>query len=235
MKTKLSIVIPVWNNYNFTAKCIEDLSYLPDDHEVIIVDNGSTDATRKLECTRNVRIIRNKTNLGFSRAVNIGYTMSSGEHVMFLNNDIKIKDNKESWTLPIIEASERGGLVGPTIGVLDSSFNFICEADKMPSKGHVYMSGWNLTASVSTWTKLILPEYKGPFTEEFGTYFEDTDLSMRATEIGIGMEIVPCPVHHFGKMTSKKLGTLNLYMPAKQKFITKWTGRADAILKKGEV
>ena len=227
MVIKLSIVIPVWNNFNFTKKCLDDLSHLPDDHEVIVVDNGSTDGTKTLETTHQVKILKNGSNLGFAKACNIGYSMSSGEHVMFLNNDVRVRSDKDSWTKPILEASERGNLVGPTIGVLDDHFNFITEATKMPSRGHVYMSGWNLTASVDTWSKLILDNEEGPFSTEFGAaYFEDTDLSMRAKEIGIGMEIVPCPVHHFGKMTSKKLGTLKYYQPAKQIFIKKWAGRA---------
>ena len=231
---KLSIVIPVWNNFNFTKKCLEDLAELPDDHEVIVVDNGSTDGTRKLESDQNLIVMRNKTNLGFAKACNIGYGMSSGENVMFLNNDVRVRSNKEGWTKPIIEAAESGNtLVGPTIGILDSHFNFVTEAEKMPSKGHVYMSGWNLTASTDTWKKLTLDEYPGPFSEEFGTaYFEDTDLGFRATEKGFEYKIVLCPVHHFGKMTSKKLGTLKFYHPAKQIFVKKWAGRADALLRK---
>jgi len=233
-KTKLSIVIPVWNNYNFTKKCLEDLNELPDDHEVVVVDNGSTDATRKLESTKKIKIVRNSENLGFAKACNIGYTMSDGDNVMFLNNDIRVRSDKSTWTKPIIEACESGKcLVGPTVGILDARFNFVTEAEKMPSKGHVYMSGWNLSASVETWKDLTLDEYPGPFSEEFGiAYFEDTDLGFRAIEEGYEYKIVPCPVHHFGKMTSKKLGTSKFYLPAKAKFIEKWTGRADAILRK---
>ena len=234
MKTRLSIIIPVWNNYNLTMKCLEDLSELPDDHEIIVVDNGSTDSTRNLESTSKIKVLRNKTNLGFSKSVNIGYSMSSGSCVMFLNNDIRVRSDKQTWTLPIIEAAESDKcLIGPTVGVLDSGFNFITEASKMPTKGYIYMSGWNITASIDTWKDLVLDEYSGPFTEEFGqAYFEDTDLGLRAHEKEIQLKIVPCPVHHFGKMTSKKLGTLTLYQPAKEKFINKWDERAKPLLRK---
>lgn len=227
MKFKLSIVIPVYNNYNFTVKCLEDLSYLPNDHEIIIVDNGSSDNTKKIVSDNaRLKIIRNKTNQGFASAVNIGYSMSSGENVMFLNNDIRLRSNKENWTKEIIEVAESGEfLVGPTIGVLDDNFNFITEANKMPLKGHVYMSGWNITANVKTWGKLVLENEIGPWNTDFFCYFEDTDLGFRAQELGVQLKIVDCPVHHFGKMTSSKIGTLNLYLPAKEKFIKKWSGR----------
>lgn len=227
---RLSIVIPVYNNYNFTKKCLEDLSELPDDHEIIVLDNGSTDSTRKLESTDRLRVYHCNKNHGFSKGVNIAYTMTSGKNVMFLNNDIRVRSNKSDWTSKIIEVAESGRrLVGPTVGVLDQGLNFVTEANKIPSSGYVYMSGWNITASVDTWKELILDEYEGPFTQEFGTYFEDTDLSFRAKELGIGLNIVECPVHHFGKMTSKKIGTMSLYAPAKAKFIQKWRERIDAI------
>jgi GT2 family glycosyltransferase len=97
-------------------------------------------------------------------------------------------------------------------------------------KGNFYMSGWCLCAKKDVFNKFILPEneFKGPFTEEFKTYFEDTDLGYRATELGIPFKIVPVPVFHFGKTTSMKLGISNLYLPAKAKFITKWTKRKNA-------
>ena len=46
MSKILSIVIPVFNKFNFTKACLSDLSKLSSDHEIIIVDNGSTDETQ---------------------------------------------------------------------------------------------------------------------------------------------------------------------------------------------
>lgn len=239
---RLSIVIPVWNNWNLTRACLKDLAALPDDHEIFLIDNGSTDKTKELsvepceiDCSefhKNLVVQRFRTNTGFAHACNLGFAKSWGEYVLFLNNDIRIRDQKDCWTEALIEAAQDGSLVSPTAGMLDANFNFICESGKLPNRGFPYLSGWNLIGKRSVLQELVLPDYCGPFTEEFTTYFEDTDLSFRAREMNVPLKVVSVPVHHFGKMTSKKLDTLRLYLPAKEKFIEKWKTRANTLLLK---
>lgn len=43
----LSIVVTVFNRWNYTKSCITDLAQLSEDHELIIIDNNSTDETNK--------------------------------------------------------------------------------------------------------------------------------------------------------------------------------------------
>ena len=228
----LSIVIPVFNKFNFTRSCLNDLSKLPSNHEIIIIDNGSSDNTEK-ELKNNTNIVyrRNDVNLGFAKACNQGYQISSAPNVLFLNNDIRVKSDYETWTQDIIKFSPYG-LVGPTMGQLDSKLNFVQEANKfLPGKS--YMSGWCLGASKEIWNKL---EIKRPdsftandfppqiFSEEFGiAYFEDTDLSFRARELEVPFKIIDIPVVHFGKQTSSQLNTRDLYLKARQIFVKKWS------------
>lgn len=228
---KLSIVIPVHNNWNFTKACLNDLSKLSSDHEVLVVDNGSEDDTKNIpkplfvfDRPQNFGYIRNESNLGFAKASNQGFACARGEIILFLNNDIRVQSNYSDWTKLIIDAVEEDYLVGPTGGLLDKDLNFISEINKL-AEGNFYMSGWCLSASKITFKKLMLDEYEGPFTEEFTTYFEDTDLSFRAKELGIKFKIVDVPVVHFGKITSKKLNIASLYLPAKRKFIEKWKNK----------
>jgi GT2 family glycosyltransferase len=230
---KLSIIIPVHNNWNFTKSCLTDLAKLQIENEVFVIDNASRDDTvylnpsedRDLLCDdrpANLKYVRNNENLGFAKACNEGYVRSSGEFVLFLNNDIRVQQNHEAWVKLLIDAAEDGSLVGPTGGLLDANLNFVKETDKL-EKGNFYMSGWNLLARRETFDSLIINNYSGPFSEEFGlAYFEDTDLGMRAKRQGINMKIVPVPVIHFGKMTSRKLNTADLYLSAKTKFKNKW-------------
>lgn len=227
MNTKLSIVIPVWNNWSYTSSCLQDLSHIQGDIEIVVVDNASSDETKNYSGGDRVRVVRNEENLGFARGCNIGYEKSSGQSVMFLNNDIRVVGNKGKWVDPIIEAAEDGSsIVGPTVGILRSDFSFVKEAAKIPKGGLCYMSGWNITAKRDVWDKLTLEGDLGPFSTEFGlAYFEDTDLGLRAKELGIAFKIVSVPVKHYGKMTSKKLDTSKLYLSAREKFLKKWRGR----------
>jgi len=230
MSKKLSIVIPVWNKFNFTKSCLNDLSALPDDHEIIVVDNCSTDETQT-QLQNNTRIIyhRNDTNLGFAKACNIGFSLATANNILFLNNDIRVKSNHSDWTTELIKWCPYA-IVGPTMGQLDNQLNFVKEANQVLT-GNSYMGGWCIASSREMWLKLHIPRQETNaipqiFSEEFGiAYFEDTDLSFRARRMGIKFEVVPVPVVHFGKQTSKQLNTHVLYSQARQIFVKKWAGK----------
>jgi O-antigen biosynthesis protein len=220
----LSIIIPVFNKFNFTKSCIKDLTCLPSNHEIIIIDNGSTDETQKyFESNTEIQYYRNNTNLGFAKACNIGYNCSTADNVLFLNNDIRVKSNKDNWTVNLIKYCPHS-IVGPTMGQLDNNLNFIQEANRfLPGKS--YMSGWCIASSKNIWSKLNIGTNELPqiFSEEFGlAYFEDSDLSFRARKLNISFQVVDIPVVHFGKTTSKTLNVPKLYNHARNIFIKKW-------------
>lgn len=222
---RLSIVIPIFNKYAFTRTCLKDLSHLPSDHEIIVFDNGSSDETKsQLHHSKEITYIRSEVNLGFAKGCNLGYSYSSGSNVLFLNNDIKVRQNLSSWTEEIINLSSQG-LVGPTMGLLNNKLEFVKESNEY-LEGKSYMSGWCLGSSKDIWNKLLISPYLGPFSEEFGlAYFEDTDLSFRAKKLNILMQIVNIPVVHFGKQSSSQLNTHLLYKQAREIFIKKWQNK----------
>lgn len=236
MTKKLSIVVPVFNKFNFTKACLKDLSQLSSDHEIIVIDNGSSDETQSnLEGSIELVYQRNKDNLGFAKACNIGYALATAPNVLFLNNDIRVKSNHTDWTIELIKWCPHA-LVGPTMGQLDDQLNFKQEANRL-LPGKSYMGGWCLASSKEIFNKLELPRQSpisdAPvphipqiFSEEFGlAYFEDTDLGFRARQQKIEMKVVEIPVVHFGKQTSSQLNTHQLYTNARQIFVKKWSKR----------
>lgn len=227
---KISIVTPVYNQWNFTKAYLRDLSVLSGEHEIIIVDNGSEDITKELhkdksiapKLPKNLKTIQLKENTGFAVGSNIGYKEASGDYIIFLNNDIRVKNESISWAQTLAK-SAGNKLVGPTGGLLNPDFSFVCEANKFINSKYFYMSGWCLCAKKKTFDKLIIDNNDGPFSTEFGiAFFEDVDLSYRAKEVGISFDIVPIPLVHFGHTTAKKLGLNKLYRDAKGKFSKKW-------------
>src|SRR6187455_994861 len=89
---KVSIVVPTWNGEHFLGPCLEAVgaqSY--HEIEVIVVDNGSTDASRALLASRfpSARVVTFAENRGFSVAVNAGIQASAGDVVALLNNDAR--------------------------------------------------------------------------------------------------------------------------------------------------
>ena len=85
-----SVVIPVFNQVAHTLRCLHALSQLPSDtpFEVIVVDDGSSDATpERLAAIAGVRYHRRAHNGGFIAACNDGARLARGELLVFLNND----------------------------------------------------------------------------------------------------------------------------------------------------
>lgn len=233
MEYELSIIIPVFNKLNFTKSALEDLLKLGSNHQIIIIDNASTDGTEKY--LRNMpspkpgrahfAYFRNSENTGFARACNTAYMAAAGQNIMFLNNDIRVSKNHLTWTELIIEACKRGELVSPTVGHLTNDLQFIKEDAELTGKND-YLSGWNLAASRKTFERLRMDNGDCPFSTEFGlAFFEDTDLSFRAKRLSPPIEFyVPTdiPVKHFGHVTAKDLDIKSLYTNAREIFVKKW-------------
>jgi GT2 family glycosyltransferase len=240
--TKISIVIPVFNKWNFTKSCLKDLWQLPTDHEIIIIDNASTDETKtELAKTCNELLgadrskdewaesrscvsVINEENTFHSKACNLGFIMSSGDYVLFLNNDIKVRSNHASWTQSIIEACDAtNGLVGPTMGQLDRDLNFVREANEQLT-GNCYLGGWCIAAKRDVWEKLAIDDRKHQiWNEEFPFYFNDTDLSFRARKVKVPLTVISVPdVVHFGKVSAAQVNIHKLYTEGRQVFLKKW-------------
>lgn len=90
---KLSIVVPVYNVEKYLVKCLDSLIY-PErgDYELVIVDDGSTDASSAIcldYAARYPRLIRTvrTPNGGLGHARNTGIGLARGEYVLFQDSD----------------------------------------------------------------------------------------------------------------------------------------------------
>ncbi|MHC8608825.1 glycosyltransferase family 2 protein [Paenarthrobacter ureafaciens] len=85
-----AFIIVTYNSSSVIEECLRPLiSLARKGHQVIVVDNDSTDNTVAL-CRATVpdaRIIRNSANVGFARAVNRGAAVSNAETIVLLNPD----------------------------------------------------------------------------------------------------------------------------------------------------
>jgi len=221
MNKTLSIVIPVYNKFAFTKSCLNDLFKLPDNIEIIVIDNNSSDDT-KTELSKidklNFKYIRNEENIYHSKACNQGYALASAPNVLFLNNDIRVKENKD-WTLEILKYCD-DAIVGPTMGLLDNNLNFIKEQNK-ELIGNSYLSGWCIASSKKNWDKLDLGNGQ-IWNEEFPFYYNDTDIGFRCKKANIKLKVISIPVVHFGKVSAAQLNVHKLYTDARKVFIKKW-------------
>lgn len=87
----VSVIVVTWNAVDLTLRCLESLRAQQTDGldvELVVVDNGSTDATvATLRDLPDVRLVALPTNTGFAGGVNAGVRTSTGSVVVLLNND----------------------------------------------------------------------------------------------------------------------------------------------------
>jgi glycosyltransferase involved in cell wall biosynthesis len=87
----VSVVIPCYNQAHFLGEAIESvLGQTYKRHEIVVVDDGSTDATSEVAGRYSgVRLIR-QDNRGLSRSRNAGIEHSEGEYLVFLDADDRL-------------------------------------------------------------------------------------------------------------------------------------------------
>lgn len=112
----LSITVVSWNTQDLLEQCLKSI-YQNVRHislEVFVVDNGSKDKSVEMirEKFPQVRVLKNKTNLGFSRAANRGLRRSTGKYLMILNPDTIVLPNSFEKIVRFMDAHPDIGAVG---------------------------------------------------------------------------------------------------------------------------
>jgi glycosyltransferase involved in cell wall biosynthesis len=111
----VSVVVPAYQAERFLDEALG--SALAQDHpaiEVIVVDDGSTDATAEIAQRRGVRLIR-RPHQGVASARNAGVAASSGEYLTILDADDLWPVNRVSLQVAHLRAHpERGIVMGLT-------------------------------------------------------------------------------------------------------------------------
>jgi GT2 family glycosyltransferase len=115
---QVSFIIPLFNCLELTQACLASLqATLPPGlaHEIILVDDGSTDGTRAWLQTLGspYRVVLNERNSGYAIANNRGAAIARGDVLALLNNDLVLLPH---WLEPMLRAhrrlGSRAGLIG---------------------------------------------------------------------------------------------------------------------------
>jgi len=240
----VSIIIPAYNQVAYTRACIESIKrHTPEPHEIIVVDNGSTDGTRT--CLENRRdpgflLITNETNQGFARACNQGIKAATGEFLVILNNDTMVTDGWIRGLITVARGDTRIGMVGPVSNFVGSTDQFDRPApynDLEGMEAHADALRRDNTGKYTYVDRLIffcvlikrrLVDSIGLLDEsyELGNY-EDDDFCWRARSAGWRMAVAPHVfIHHFGSKTfaahQETLDHDRLMQINAERFCTKW-------------
>ncbi|HEY2906295.1 MAG TPA: glycosyltransferase [Vicinamibacterales bacterium] len=217
----VSIIVVVWNQAELTLACLQALAEAMEvAFEVIVVDNASTDDTRRLlDRVAGATVVTNPTNLGFTVAANAGARASRGEFLLFLNNDAVLERGSLERLLAAARRSQTIGAVGGKLvhpdGRLQEAGSIIwadgsCEgygrggdpgAPEYSFERPVdFCSGALLLTRRDTFNSL------GGFDERYRpAYYEDADYCVRLWKSGLSVVYDPRAVaihHEFGSAPS---------------------------------
>lgn len=105
---QLSIVVPVYNVKPYLEQCVNSALTLKTEHEIILVDDGSTDGSEelcdKLKYENEHIVVIHQKNSGLSAARNIGISNSTGDYIMFLDSDDFIDPGMTDKMLDALES-----------------------------------------------------------------------------------------------------------------------------------
>jgi O-antigen biosynthesis protein len=225
---QVSFVIPLYNNLPLTQAMVASLrATLPRDlaHEIILVDDGSTDGTRAWLATLTTapfRVVLNERNLGYAGANNRGAAVARGKFLALLNNDLVLTPG---WLEPMLAAhrtlAAHAGLIGNVqldahSGAVDHA-GIAINAKGKPEHIRVTPSAFARffrpvqSADAVTGACLLLEralwEQLGGFDEAYVNGCEDVDLCFRARAAGRLNAVALRSVirHHVSSSLGRKL------------------------------
>lgn len=89
----ISIIIPTYNDFDFLPECLRSIERQKVDKEIIVIDDGSTDATEKRLKGIGVPVIYKKVNhQGQNSCCNEGFRLSKGQFIFFADADMVLED-----------------------------------------------------------------------------------------------------------------------------------------------
>lgn len=235
---KTSIIIPSYNGLHLLAPCVESIRmFTPEPHEIIVVDNASTDGTAPYCAANGILLIRLPENRGFPAACNAGLRLASGDALLLLNNDVVVGPY---WLGNLVDC-----LMGePDVGIVGPMTNHTFGRQK---SDRVYAGLEEYRRMAAVWNR---PDparrfpvkrivglcflFRRPLMERIGLlderfspgYYEDDDYCYRARKAGYRLKIAgDVMVHHHGSASFKKEYRKKRALLIKtnfRKFMKKW-------------
>ena len=247
----VSIIIPVYNEVNYTQACLDRLSKtLPHNFrgEIVVVDDASSDETpavlkRCVEADKRIKVFRNAQNAGFIATCNRGAREASGEILIFLNNDTLPMPGWLPPLLRVLRDKPYAGAVGGKLiypdGTLQEAgavifsdgsgcnFGKHDKAPNAPLYNFLRDVDYCSAALLATRRTLFL-EFGGFDTRFQPAYYEDADycFSLRARGYRVYYQPESVVVHFEGASSGTDINTgVKSYQAVNRgKFVEKWGG-----------
>jgi N-acetylglucosaminyl-diphospho-decaprenol L-rhamnosyltransferase len=242
---QLSVIVVNWNVRDMLRECLRSVEaelagLAPDESEVVVVDNASTDGSVDMLRAEfpAIQLLANHENVGFGAANNQGLTRAAGRYVLFLNPDTKVRPAALQRLLAFIDQRPQVACVGPRLLNPDGSTQ--ASRRSFPGVGTAFVESTILQrymaglASLRRFYRGDHPDDQpqqvdwlvgacllvrraalddvGVFDERFFMYSEEMDLCYRLRQAGYEVWYVPGAevVHHEAASSSQDLFRRNV-------------------------
>jgi GT2 family glycosyltransferase/2-polyprenyl-3-methyl-5-hydroxy-6-metoxy-1,4-benzoquinol methylase len=237
---RVSVVMLTYNRLDLTEPAVASVrATTGQPHELIIVDNGSTDGTPAYLdslAQQGVRVIKNAVNRGVAAGWNQGLRVATGDCLMVLNNDVIVSGD---WLARMTRAAYQvpgAGLVGCRTNAVSGPQALAPDYDDVSDfpvfarrYGALADGSWfelpRVVGFAMLWRRDVY-ERVGEFDEQFGpANFEDDDYAARTLRAGY-RNIVANDVfiHHIGAAShaANNLSVEALVDANRDRFVAKW-------------
>ena len=213
MNYDLTIIIVNYNTANLVLDAVASIKKTTGNlgdpkTEIILVDNGSKDVSKLLKLSgKNIKLLKNDENLGFSKGNNQGIKIARGEYILLLNSDTIVKEGAINKILFYAKSSKNVGVVGARLLNNDGSIQE--SAMRFPTIFKTMAESWfgkkllkyipkggspvKVEAVVGA-AFLITPEALkkvGMLDERYFFYYEDLDYCRRIKKAGLEVHYLP--------------------------------------------
>ncbi|MCG6551593.1 MAG: glycosyltransferase family 2 protein [Candidatus Magnetominusculus sp. LBB02] len=202
---RVSFIIPNWNHRQLLDECISSIKQLTGgfEKEIVVVDNASTDGSAEYVKNTHPDVIChcNAENAGYAKATNQGVSMSSGQMLFLLNNDVRLFADCLEELVKCLNRGPRIGAAAPLLYYPNGRFQISCRRFPTPAAlaleqfGVFRLGGyrkWKLTEqehrlyceALQPMASALLIKREcwdevGPLDERFPIFFNDVDWCYR--------------------------------------------------------
>lgn len=220
LSSSFTAVIPVHNRADLLERLLATLGKqtIPF-HEIVVVDNASTDGAPEMARAFGCRVIEMGENAGFARAVNRGWRAARSEWVAILNSDIELDSRwLEHLTVSAADASFATGTIVSATNheIVDGTYDLVSRAacawraghgESTRNGAHAASHGERAfpiaiaPATACLYRRDVLDRLGG-FDERYVSYLEDVDLGLRCLREGfMGVYVPGAIAYHHGSAT----------------------------------
>lgn len=196
---RIAIILVNWNGYEDTIRCIESIKACNDKNSnIIVVDNCSTNNSVQIiqQTFPDIDLIPHANNAGFGGGNNIGVRRANdlgAECIWLLNNDAMLLPDSIASARDFLENNPGADIIGTSVYEMDKesdiqsygcgivNFNIgkaYLISDREKIKDLDYITGTSMIMRMEVYDRML------GFDEDYFLYWEDTDFSYRAKDLG---------------------------------------------------